>query len=353
MQLSPEALIPHLKRGLAALYLISGDEPLLVQECVDAVRSAAIAEHYTERQIVEVDSAFQWSMLTHATASLSLFAKRRMIELRMPSGKPGPMGAKALSAYVQMPAADTLLMIVSGKLETATRSSEWYKAIDAQGVVVSVWPVEARALPGWIEKRLRSKGMRMMPQAAALLADRVEGNLLAAAQEIDKLLLQYGSDVIDVTAVTASVTDSARFDVFGLVDSLLGQDAARAARRLLGLRAEGIEPVLALWALAREFRTLAAMAYALKGGAQLESVLAKHKIWDKRKPLIRNALRHGQCETWRDYLCVCARIDRIIKGLEPGDAWEELLKLSMLVAGRPLFREAIPGKRQQHDRTLS
>lgn len=333
MRLRTEDIAAHLGKGLLPLYLISGDEPLQVNEAADAVRVAARAQGFSERDVLFVESGFDWSGLAAAGDSLSLFAERKLIELRMPTAKPGDAGAKALAAYAERPSPDNLLLIVCGKLEKAQQGSKWFKALEAAGAVIQVWPVEARALPGWIRQRLTARGLRPTPEAVALLAEKVEGNLLAAAQEVEKLMLLYGSGELDGDAVRAAVADSARYDVFELADAALAGDAARCARILDGLRGEGSEPVLILWALVREVRTLALIAAAAAGGAAVDSLLQQHRVWDKRKPLYRAALGRHNVQRWRLLLRRGARLDRVVKGAEPGNPWDELLQLSLLMAG--------------------
>ncbi|MEJ2686319.1 MAG: DNA polymerase III subunit delta [Gammaproteobacteria bacterium] len=333
MQVRVEQLDGQLKRGVAPVYLLYGDETLLVQEAADAVRARARAEDYGSREVMHVETGFDWNALTQASDSLSLFDERRIIELRMPGAKPGDAGAKALRAYAERPPEDTLLLVIAGKLDAAARRSQWVKALDAAGVTVPVWPVDARRLPAWIRRRMERAGLHPTPAAISLLADRVEGNLLACAQEIDKLRLLQEPGPIDADAVAAAVTDSARFDVFTLVDSALGGAAARSNRILAGLRAEGVEPVLVLWALARELRVLAAMAGEVAAGDSADRVLTRRRVWDSRKPMLKAALGRHRPWAWQTLLRQCAGIDRMVKGQAPGNPWDELVQLTMRIAG--------------------
>ncbi|MGD2075557.1 MAG: DNA polymerase III subunit delta [Gammaproteobacteria bacterium] len=332
-QLRPEQLAAELQRGLTAVYFIHGDETLLVNECADAVRAAARARGFTERQVFSVDSGFDWNSLRAACDSLSLFSEKRLLELRLPTGKPGREGVAALRDYAARPPEDRLLLILSARLEPAARRSKWVQALDEAGVCVAVWPVEVSRLPAWIERRMSRHGMRAERDALQLLAERVEGNLLAAAQEIEKLYLLHGPGVLDLETVTELVMDSARYDVFGLVDRALAGEVVAVQRVLAGLRAEGIEPVLVLWALAREIRVLAVMAAELDRGTAPGQVLARHRVWEKRKPLIGRVLQRVPAQRWRDWLQRCAGIDRVIKGRSAGSCWDELLQLSLELAG--------------------
>ncbi len=332
-QLRPEQLAGQLRRTLAPVYFIHGDETLLVNECADAVRAAAREQGFADRQVFSVEAGFDWNSLRAAADSLSLFSDQRLLELRLPTGKPGREGTAVLRDYAGRPAQDTVLLILAAKLEPAARKSKWVQALDRAGVSVAVWPVEAAQLPAWIERRMRTRGMHAARDVLRLLAERVEGNLLAAAQEIEKLYLLNGAGELDLETVTEQVMDSARYDVFALVDSALSGDPLHAQRVLAGLRAEGIDPVLVLWALARDIRALAAMATELQAGKPAGRVLASHRIWEKRKPLIGRALQRVPGPQWRDWLRRCAHIDRVIKGRAAGSCWDELLQLTLDLAG--------------------
>lgn len=333
MRLRPDQLDGHLRQRLNPVYLLSGDEPLQIQEAADAIRAAARAQGFSERQVLHVESSFDWGLLAAEANALSLFAERKIIDLRIPSAKPGDKGSKALVEYTARPPEDNLLLITAGKLEREQQNSKWFKAIDGCGVVVQVWPLDHKALPGWIEQRLAARGLSATPEAVALLAERVEGNMLAAAQEVEKLAMLYGEGKLDVEAVRGAVADSSRYDVFELADAALAGDAARCARILEGLRGEGDEPVLILWALVREIRTLALISAAQANGTPLDALFSEHRIWDKRKPLFRAALGRHPARRWQQLLRRAARTDRVCKGMEQGSPWDELLQLSLLMAG--------------------
>lgn len=337
MKLKPDQLKSHFAKsqpgGMAPVYLVGGDEPLQVGEACDAICARARELGYGGREVMYVETSFDWGALHAAANSLSLFSERRIIELRLPTGKAGDAGSKALVEYAQRPADDAVLLVITGKLDKAVMSSKWVGALDKVGVVMQVWPVEVRQLPAWITQRMRARGMQPDAEAASLLAERVEGNLLAAAQEIEKLFLLHGPVSINVHAIAEAVVDSARFDVYGLVDSALVGDAARTARMLHGLRGEGIEPVLVLWALAREIRSLAQMAYEIHAGTAMDQVLTVHRVWDVRKPLIKSGLKRNTLMQWQAMLRHAGQIDRIIKGVMPGNAWDEMLQLILWMAG--------------------
>ncbi|MGI9303412.1 MAG: DNA polymerase III subunit delta [Gammaproteobacteria bacterium] len=322
-------------KGLAPVYLICGAEPFQVLEAADAVRSCARDSGYTDRHVMHVERGFDWQALHTASANLSLFAERQLIDLRIPDGKPGAQGGKALSAYCESPPQDTVLLIQSGKLERAAANSSWAKAIESIGVVVQVWPLSASETRDWVVRRLRKHGITAGGEVAELLAQRVEGNLLAAAQEIDKLALLCDQSSLDAETALGALTDSSRFDVYALADTCLGGDAKRAVRILRSLRAEGAEPTVVLWALSREVRELTRMSAALGKGESLSQVL--QPVWGKRKPLFQSALKRGKADRWPQLLRRCVQSDKVIKGQTAGNAWDELLQLTLAMAGMPLF----------------
>jgi DNA polymerase-3 subunit delta len=336
MQVRPEQLAGHLEKGLAAAYLVYGEEMLVRQEAVDAIRTAARRRGYAEREVFDIDKDFDWSLVRDAANALSLFAERRILELRMPGGKPGDAGSRMLQGYLAQPPEDTLLLLVTGKLDVSQRRAKWVQVMERAGVSVAAWPIDAQRLPGWVQARMRACGLRPSPEAVALLAERVEGNLLACAQEIEKLRLLHGAGELDVAAVVASVADNARFGLFGLVDSALTGDGARTVRMLNGLRAEGIEPPLVVWALARELRSLEGMSRGVASGEAVNRVMERSRVWQSRQAVVGAALRRHRPAVWQDLLSHCARIDRVIKGQFQGNAWDELIQLSLQLAGLPL-----------------
>lgn len=329
MKLAPDRLESHLKQTLAPAYLIAGDEPLQREEAADAVRAAARAQGFTDREVFVAERGFDWQQLTSAGANLSLFASKRILEVRLPTGKPGDDGAEVLAAFAQHPAPDTVLLVISAKLERG--GGRWAEALEQSGVLVQVWPVDAQSLPTWIERRLRARGLVPAPGAAALIAQRVEGNLLAAVQEIEKLRLLHGEGTVDVEAVQEAVADSARYDAFKLVDAALAGDRARVVRVLEGLRQEGTEPPLILGALTYAIRDLASKAWQIEAGTPAQQVLAAG--WPQRRPLMQQALKRGRARDWQRLLRRAARADRVAKGQAAGRVWDELLHLSAGLAG--------------------
>ncbi len=338
MNVRAEQLEAQLAKGLAPVYLISGDEPLQQGEACDTIRQSTREQGFSERQVMHVEAGFDWNALLAEANALSLFAEQKLIELRIPSGKPGTEGSKALLTYLERPPGDTVLLIISGKLDKNAQKAKWFKAVDKVGVSVQVWPVDGQQMPGWIEQRLRARGLQPEAGAAALLAERVEGNLLAAAQEVEKLVLSCADGVLSVERVEEAVANSARFDVFGLVDTALLGDVPHLMRMFEGLRAAGAEPLGLLWILAREIRSLADMAAQMQAGAPLDRVMAR--VWGKRKTAVRAGLQRHSALRWQQMLRRAGRIDRLAKGA-PGNAWDELLQLCLLMAGVALFRPLV------------
>jgi DNA polymerase-3 subunit delta len=329
LKLRSEALSNHLAKQLLPVYLLAGDETLLVQEAADAIRAAARKAGFADRELLFAERGFDWAELTTAGASLSLFASKRLIELRLKSSRPGADGAAALAAYAAAPSPDNLLLIVAPKFERGVREAAWVKAVADAGAVIEIWPVERTRLPEWLTARARARGLVLDPDAAALISDRVEGNLLAAAQEIDKLAL-IASGPVDAEAAQAAVGASARYDVFGCVDTALEGDAPRALAMLAGLRAEGTEPTLIAWALARDIRLL---AHAALEAAQRRPATAFPGTWPKRRPLLQAALKRLGIRAAITLLLHAATADRIVKGQPQGKPWETLAQLVAMLAG--------------------
>ena len=333
MQLSPERLSRQLAAGLAPVYTVQGGEPLQTRECVDAIRAAARQHGFGEHLTLEPTSEGDWAGIRGEVLSPSLFASRRLIEVRLPGSKPGEAGARVLTDLAAHPASDVVLLLVLGKLETRQRAAAWLEALDRAGVSILTRAVDPGDLPGWITARARRSSLELSEDAVRLLAERTEGNLLACDQEIEKLALLYPGGRVDLPQVLASSGDSSRHDVFDLVDSALAGDPGRSTRVLDGLRAEGVEPPLVVWALARELRTLASIARRVSLGEPLARLLGRYRVWEARRPTVRRALeRHGP-EPLLGFLRQLADIDRTAKGLAPGDPWLELSRLVLAIAG--------------------
>lgn len=339
MKIPHRQLAGHLKSKLARAYLIAGDEPLLVDEGLTAVREAAEHAGYTERELHVVDRGFKWAELSAQTDNLSLFAERRVLELRLTSPRLGDAGSKAARALIENLSDDQLLLIgIHAKLDSSTSRLAWVKAVESAGVRVEVWPIEYRELPRWVSDRARRHGIRLTRSAVELLAERAEGNLLAVDQELAKLALTGGQEV-DESDVAAAVGDSSRFDVFRLTDSMLAGDTRRALRVLSGLRAEGVAPPLVAWALAREIGTLAALQFAAAAGADMQSAFRSNGVWPRRQPLVKKALQRLSRDRLTELLQLAVRVDRACKGaLSRPAPWEAIIEL--IIAATPAARQA-------------
>ena len=334
MRLRPDQLNNHLqKSNLAPIYFVSGDEPLQKLECVDQLRMSARSQGYDERLVFNVDKSFDWHSINDASANLSLFANRRIIELRMNSPKPGKEGGKVLLDYAEQLNEDNLLIISSDKLDKSAQNNKWVKAIEKVGVLIQVWPVSPAQLPGWIQDRLLSKQKRITLDAARLIALRVEGNLLAAQQEIDKLILLIEKDDIDTEDVIAAVADSSRYDVFDLIDSAFLGNTNRTLHMLQGLRNEGTEPMALFGAWMWEFRRLCSIAHQYESGSNLESLFKSYRIWDQKKRSMNAVLQRHSGQSFDRLLKFCATIDRTLKSSRREQAWDQFNTLLLAIAG--------------------
>ncbi len=311
---------------LKSVYLLAGEE-LLVLEAADALRAQARRLGYSEREVLDVSQHFDWDDLARAAAGMSLFATRRLLDLRLPTGRPGVEGAKAITAFCADPPPDVTLLI-SATEWSSKHEGAWAKKVDAAGASVIFNAPRPYEWSGWIGARLASRGLSATPDAAALLAQRVEGNLLAAAQEIDKLVVLHGSGRIDAAEMERLVADSARYDAFKLTDAAFAGDGGRALHILAGLRAEGDELIALMGWLVNQLQLALRLANARDFAAQAKL----ERLWQAREQLFRQALRRAPREHWLACLARAARIDRIAKGREQGDAWLEAERLIAAMA---------------------
>ena len=334
MRVYPEKLSAQLQQHLLPVYLVSGDEPLLVQECCDQIRQAARAAGCTEREVIDVGPRFNWDEIAHSAASMSLFAERKLVELRIPSGKPGADGSKALCEYLQLQAGgDDVLLVVAGRIDKQSTNSKWYKALDGAGATIQVWPVGARDLPRWLQQRVQAAGMTIDADALQLLCDRIEGNLLAAVQEVEKLKLLARDDRITIATVTGSVADNARYNVFEMTDRALGGDACTSLKMLHGLCGEGTEPTVVLWALLRELRTLSQARAAVDAGQPQQQALGALRVWKNRVGIMQAALKRHDAASLDRLMDLAAKADGSIKGFADGRPWDNLESLVLSLSG--------------------
>lgn len=341
MQLRIDGLEGHLGSGLAPCYLVAGDEPLLVEESLDVLRAHARDAGFVEREVLHADASFDWGRLQAAGETLSLFGDRRLLELRLPTGKPGTDGAKALQAFCARPPEDTVLVVVTGGLDKRQRESAWAKAVERAGAMLYLWPIKADQLPVWIEQRCRAAGFQPTPEARDLLAQRGEGNLLAAAQEIEKLCLLAEPGPLDLDTVREATTNSARFDTFDLPAAVLAGDSARVLRVVSGLRQEGEEVPPVLGALARDLRALVALQAVHRVGERPDDVFRAHRIWRGQQARLWRCATSAPPGRWAELLPIAARVDRFAKGAARGRVWDELLSLALAMAMAASGRRAV------------
>jgi DNA polymerase-3 subunit delta len=336
MQLRHDALDAHLAKSLAPLYVITSDEHLLALEAADKIRKTARAQGLTEREVLVVERSFKWGELLAANQSQSLFGDRKLIELRIPTGKPGKDGGQALQDYVNALSPDNVTLIALPKLDWQAQKSAWVAALQQAGVYIDIPLVERPQLPAWIGARLAAQRQSADKQSIEFIADRVEGNLLAAHQEIQKLALLHPEGKLSFEQIQDSVLNVARYDVFKLNEAMLSGDAARLVRMLEGLKGEGEALPLVLWAMAEEIRTLLKLKAAVDQGRPLGMLLKENRIWGPRDRMMEPALRRLNRATLETALQQAAQIDKMVKGLRAkafsGDAWDALLQLGLKVA---------------------
>lgn len=336
MQLRPEALEAHLAKGLAPLYVIASDEHLLALEAADRIRRSARAQGYTERDVLSVERSFKWGELLAANQAMSLFGDKKLIELRIPTGKPGKDGSAALQSYAKDLSPDNLTLITLPKLDWQTAKASWVGALQQAAVYIEIPNIERAQLPNWIGARLAAQGQSVDRQGLDFIADRVEGNLLAAHQEIQKLGLLHEPGKLSFEQVMDAVLNVARYDVFKLSEAMLAGDPARLARMLDGLRGEGEALPLVLWAVSEEIRTLLKLKSGMQQGRPLGALLKEHRIWGPRERMMEPALRRVSIGTLEAALREAAQVDRMVKGLRArafaGDAWDAMLQLALRVA---------------------
>ena len=330
MRISTEQLQQHLTRELKPLYAVFGDETLLALEASDRIRSRARAEGHTERDVLTVDSGFKWSELAFAGNSQSLFAARRVLELRIPTGKPGTEGSGALQGYCEGLPPDTVTLVVLPGIDWRAQKAGWFEALDRAGVMVEAKPVTRKALPEWLAGRLRAQNQEADKETLDFIADRVEGNLLAAHQEVQKLALLFPAGAIAFDQVREAVLDVARYDVFNLGEALLEGDVLHLARMMDGLRGEGAAPPLVLWALAEEVRAIGRVLDGVAAGKMPPQLWRDAKVWgNAHQNLMQQNCRRFTKDQVEAAIAHAAKVDRMVKGLIRGDVWDELLQLGL------------------------
>jgi DNA polymerase-3 subunit delta len=330
MRLSTEQLAPQLTRELKPLYTVFGGEPLLALEATDRIRATARAAGYVEREVLTVESGFKWEQLAMAATSQSLFASQKLLELRIPNGKPGTEGGEALRTFCKALPADTVTLIHLPDIEWRAQKAGWFEALEQSGLLVEAKVVPRKALPQWLAARLKAQSQEADAEALAFIAERVEGNLMAAHQEVQKLALLFPTGPISFEQVREAVLDVARYDVFSLGLAMLEGDAVRLSRMLDGLKGEGAAPPMALWSLSEEIRAIGRVLAGAESGRALGQLWREAKVWGvPHQTLMQQNLRRFNARQVSQGLRHAAVIDRMIKGLAKGDVWDELLQLAL------------------------
>jgi DNA polymerase-3 subunit delta len=339
MKLRPEHLPGALGKGLANVYAICGDEPLLTDEAAALVREAARKAGVAERQSFQVETGFNWGAWVASFDSLSLFSSCQLIELRLPTGKAGVEGGKTLEAWVNQPPPDTILMLLLPRADRAMQATKWYSALEKAGVAVHITPPTPEQLPAWIGARLARHGLKADRETLAFLGSRVEGNLLAAHQEIEKLALLLPPGELSLEDARNAVTDVARYDASDLSEAFLKGDAVRYCRIIDGLEAEGETPILALWLMSQELRTLHRLANGVQAGEPLSALMRENRVWDSRQPLVARALKQIKLADLGTALHTAGRIDRASKGLLRENGWVMLKQLGLGLMGKATLND--------------
>lgn len=342
MKISYQQLALHLKQNFAPVYLITGDEHFLVQEALDQIRNVALQKEFTAREKFFVETGFNWQDFLLSVDNLSLLSEPTIVELKFSSAKLGDEGIKIISSYLTNPAKDKIVIMIMPKIDAATQKTKWFKALENAAVVVQIWPLETAQFPVWIANKAKQAGILLEPEGIKILADFVAGNLLAAVQEIEKLLLLYCNNEshlqqnavnrISTVQLIAAITDNARFDMFDLVDQSLAGNGKQVVRILDSLRDEGAEPVLILWAIAREVRSLINLKNALQQSNNFETVASQYHINFKRKAIIKNALQKHSLANLEKILFSAGDIDLVIKGIKSGNVWQEMQNVCLALA---------------------
>ena len=336
MRLRANQLDTELKKGLLPVYFVTGDEPLLVQEALDTIRSACKKNGFDERKILEVDRKFVWQSLIEDSNTLSLFSEKILTELRLGSSKPGAPGGKIVQAYCKDLPEDKILLISANKVDAGTLKTKWCSELDRVGAIIQVWPISLNEMPQWLGQRAYKMGLQVEPDAIQLLSDRLEGNLLAAQQELEKLKLLYPDNTksIDTDKVLQSVSDSSKYDIFNLTDACLNADPRLCAKIINSLKLEGLEISIALWAMSKELRLLAALVRANLKGMNIQTVFKEQRVIQKRQSQLSQAARRLSLTGIQQLLDQCKLVDDLIKGVQKGvSPWDIITDIAFGIAG--------------------
>jgi DNA polymerase-3 subunit delta len=331
MNVRPDQLKSVIANRTYPVYMVSGDEPLQQMESLDLIRSYLRDNEFSEREVLDVDAQFDWQRLMDEAANMSLFATRRIVELRLPSAKPGRQGSQVLKDYLSRPPEDTVLVINAGKVDGNSKKSAWYKAVEQSGMIVQCWPVAADKLSSWLQQRFRARDMGADNEVLAYISQHVEGNLLAADQEIEKLYMLLGPGKISYADVAEAVTSQSRYSVFELVDMMLAGDTKRVIRIITGLKAEGVVPVVVNWALAKDIRLL---AQASQDPSSAEFTLKRSGVWQSRIAMFGSCMSRHSPRSFQLMLKRCSYIDAVSKGMIDSNVWDDIESLCVRLSRR-------------------
>jgi len=332
MKLRPEQLGAHLQGQLAAIYLVSGDEPLQQQEACDAILQQAKQQGFTERQRIDVDAKFDWQQLSAAANSRSLFSNQTLIDLNLGNKKPGSAGSKAFIHYTQHLPKDKILLIRSQKLDGSAQKSKWYQALDKAGVTIQVWPINPQQMPGWLKQQAQQFNLTIETNALQSLAEYSEGNLLSAKQTLEKLSLVYANEKINLEMMRNNISQASHYDVFDLMDACLQGDVKRVVTIAHQLKQEGLATAIINWAIARELRLMISMQQLMRQGQNFMSACKQQRIWQQRQAMVKAALNRHNLQQWQRLLQQAAKLDRLIKGAETGNVWDNITNLCVRIA---------------------
>jgi len=330
MNVRPDQLKSVVAKRTYPVYMVSGDEPLQQMESLDLIRSYLRDNDFSEREVLDVDAQFDWQRLMDEAANMSLFATRRIVELRIPSAKPGRQGSQVLKDYLSRPPEDTVLVINAGKVDGNSKKSAWYKAVEQSGMIVQCWPVAVDKLSAWLQQRFRARDMDADNEVLTYISQHVEGNLLAADQEIEKLYLLLGPGKISYADVAEAVTSQSRYSVFELVDMMLAGDSKRVIRIITGLKAEGVVPVVVNWALAKDIRLL---AQASQDISSADFMLKRSGVWQSRIAMFKACMSRHSARSFQLMLKRCSYIDAVSKGMIDSNVWDDIESLCVRMAG--------------------
>ncbi|OUS28507.1 DNA polymerase III subunit delta [Gammaproteobacteria bacterium 45_16_T64] len=338
MKLRSNQINQHLKKAsqsnsLLPLYIVSGEDPLLMQESCDLLRMGARAAGFSERELYSVESGFDWNQLLESTNSMSLFGDRKLIEIRLTKPKLDEAGKKALATYLTAPSQDNLIILTMGKLDRKTLNTKWFQAMENSSALIQIWPIENHQLPQWVQQRMESKGLHPSPDASQLLAERVEGNLLAAAQEVEKLALLIEPGPVNISTIRAAVANHSRYTQYELVDHAIKGNDIQALKILNFLENTGVEPIAILWALSKDLRALEGISTAVENGQAQARAFKDFRVWDNRKPLFHNALKKHRSTAFRSMLIEASYIDHSVKGLTNANPWIGFRNIILMLSG--------------------